>query len=209
MQMNIALLHDFIVRPVLLEDAENVVGLLAAIAYAEDSQQLEPLATLDASSEHAIVAIQAFWHSLDLAHDTQVVVTPDDVIVGYIDVKKVFADAEHTSQCVRIHHVSGVHPAYTGRGIGTWLLRYAQAWTQQHAGGEPMRIVAWLQHNNERARRLFTREGYVCKGDHAYEAVQLDVHVNKRLVSQYDLYGKVITPDALTFLCEGTKNITL
>ncbi|GHO83835.1 GNAT family N-acetyltransferase [Dictyobacter formicarum] len=207
MQMNIALLRDFIVRPAFLDDAESVVNLLTAIAYAEEPEQAARLSMPEGSSERTVAATLAFWRTLDLAHDTQVVVAPDNSIVGYIDVGKIFADAEHTSRCVRIRHVSGVHPDYTGRGIGTWLLHFAQWWTQQHAYGEPMRIVAWIHHNNERAHHLFAREGYICKGNHTYRALQLDEHTSQRLVSPYDSYSKIVAPDdMLTILCADTKN---
>ncbi|GLV55188.1 hypothetical protein KDH_20350 [Dictyobacter sp. S3.2.2.5] len=205
MQMNIALLSDFVVRPARLADAESVVNLLTAIACAEEPEQAARLSLAEEDSERTVEATLAFWRTLDLPHDTQVVVAPDESIVGYIDVGMMFRDAEHTDRCVRIRHVSGVHPDYTGRGIGTWLLHFAQWWAQQHSSGDPMRIVAWIHHRNERASHLFTREGYVCKGDYTYRALQLDERANQRLVSQYTSYSKIVTPDMLIVLCHGVK----
>ncbi|WP_160146177.1 GNAT family N-acetyltransferase [Dictyobacter aurantiacus] len=203
--MNIALLRDFVVRPARLADAESVVNLLTAIACEEEPEQAANLSLAEEDSERTVAATLAFWRTLDLVHDTQVVVAPDESIVGYIDVGMMFRNAEHTDRCVRIRHVSGVHPDYTGRGIGTWLLHFAQWWTQQHSSGEPMRIVAWIHHRNERARHLLIREGYVYRGDHTYRALQLNEQARQRLVSQYTSYSKVVTPDMLVVLCRGVK----
>lgn len=208
MQMNIALLRDFAVRPARLNDAEAVVNLLIAIACAEEPEQAAALSLAEDGSEWTVAATLSFWRTLDLVHDTQVVMTPDNRIIGYIDVGMMFVDAEHTDRCVRIRHVSGVHPDYTGRGVGTWLLHFAQWWAQQHACGDPMRIVAWVHQHNERARHLFAREGYISKDEQTYRELQLSEPANQRLISRYTSYSKVVTPDMLTILCPDVTSET-
>jgi mycothiol synthase len=69
--------------------------------------------------------IQADWHGGQIPVETctQIVLAPGGSVAGYIDVWDL--NALH----VRKHSLGYVHPDHTGRGIGTYLLR----WSIEHA----------------------------------------------------------------------------
>lgn len=145
----------FTMRPAVMQDAAALASLIAL------RDRLEYPPEPGYQPEYTAEDIQAEWHSLDLAADTRVVVAPDGQLIGYLGVTTGFVDTARAQPYVGIHSFSGVHPAFVGQGIGAALLRFAQTWArQQHPSGS-VRIIAWINPRNERARRLLTRAGFV------------------------------------------------
>jgi mycothiol synthase len=104
------------------------------------------------------------WGDRNLATDAWVAASPDRAIVGYEEIE--FADAPAPAQ------LDGyVHPARKGRGIGTTLLRLAEARARQ-AGAA--RLRATIESVNHAARQLFAAEGYAPVRHHWRMQIALD-----------------------------------
>ncbi len=160
----------FTMRPAVMEDAAALANLIAL------RDRLDYPPDLDYQPEYTVEDLQAEWQSLDLAAASRVVLAPDGQLAGYLGVTTGFVDVARTQQYVGIHSFSGVHPAFVGQGIGTALLRFAQTWVwQQHPTGS-LRLIAWINPRNERARRLVTREGFLA--DH-HSVVEMKVKLSQ------------------------------
>jgi mycothiol synthase len=99
-------------RPVVMDDLEAAVAMFNACAVAEIGRANTPL--------HGI---RNEWELPDfsLENSTRAVFTPTGEIVGYVEVW----DIAHIPS--RIHVWSRTHPGYQGQGIGTALMRWAEA----------------------------------------------------------------------------------
>jgi RimJ/RimL family protein N-acetyltransferase len=79
------------------------------------------------------------------------------ILVGFISAERGWCRRNaHTAQIVL-----GVLEAYTGRGIGTALIAALVPWAATHG---VRRLVLTVRADNTRARRLYTRVGYVEEG---------------------------------------------
>jgi mycothiol synthase len=100
--------------------------------------------------------LEGDWKQLDLGKDAWVAVAPDGSLAGYGYVH----DRRHVRLDVEVY----VHPAHYGRGIGTTLVRLAEARAKQHVPLAPpgTRVVVnnWINALNAEARSLLEREGY-------------------------------------------------
>lgn len=147
---------DFIKRPA--SSQEDAVQLTALIALRD---QLEYPSEFDYQPDYTSEDIEAEWQSMSLPTDTLMVFAPNKQLVGYVGVARSFADVERRRPFVLIQSFSGVHPAFVGQGIGAELLRFAQLWASQHYSDKSLRMVAWTNPRNERARRLLSSAGFV------------------------------------------------
>jgi mycothiol synthase len=96
------------------------------------------------------------WRDLDLETDAWVVVTPGGEPAGY-------AAVEHRRHALT--YAEGyVHPRYTGRGVGTSLIRLTEARARERATQAPpgTRVVLdnTINGKDGTARQLLEREGY-------------------------------------------------
>ena len=83
--------------------------------------------------------------------------TKSPVLVGFISVERGWCRRNvHTAQIVL-----GILEAYTGRGIGTALLAALVPWAATHG---VHRLALTVRADNTRARKLYTRVGYVEEG---------------------------------------------
>ena len=100
--------------------------------------------------------LESDWKLLDLGRDAWVVIAPDGEIAGYGTIQ----DRRHVRQDIEIY----VHPSHFGKGIGTTLVRLAEARAREHVPLAPpgTRVVVnnWINALNSEARSLLEREGY-------------------------------------------------
>lgn len=96
----------------------------------------------------------ADWKDLDPKMDAWVVVAPGGDLAGYAAVE----------QRGRVYAEGYVHPRYTGRGVGTSLVRLTEARARERVALAPpgTRVVLdnTINGRNGPARRLLEREGY-------------------------------------------------
>jgi mycothiol synthase len=136
------------VRPADLADMQGVARLISACDEA---------ITGETSYEDELDSLRSDWTAYSetrLETDTWVALTPDDEIVGY--------ELAFDLQSAEAARCDGyVHPAHTGRGIGTHLLglaaaRAREAWPA--GGGRRLRAATYS--SEDAARELFEAEGF-------------------------------------------------
>jgi mycothiol synthase len=98
-------------RPVTMEDLEPTVAMLN-----EWSRKMLGVDAFETNFMGSEWATPGFY----LEQDTRLVLAPDGAIVGYYELWDI--DDPH----VHINIWGRVHPAYTGRGIGSYLLEWAE-----------------------------------------------------------------------------------
>jgi mycothiol synthase len=104
--------------------------------------------------------IQADWHGGEIPIETctQIMLAPDGSVAGYIDVWDL------NSLHVRKHSLGFVHPDHTGRGVGTYLLRWSIARAKQDVDQAPpgARVVLQQGFNrtNQPAHDLLVTNGF-------------------------------------------------
>ena len=103
--------------------------------------------------------LASYWNQpgFNLATDAKVIVTNKGQTVGFSCVWH--KDYEH------IYTFVCVHPEYRGRGIGTLLLRLVEERARQLVrnarDGSRVTLCGTVIRQNEQAKRLFEREGYI------------------------------------------------
>ena len=112
-QIDIALSEGFTVRGATLEDVEASLGM-----YNLWAQKVIGENEID-----DVAAIRNEWVSpgFDPAEDIRLVFAPDGKLVGYIEVWTTAKPPVHPWIWGR------VHPDYSGLGIGSWMLKWAEA----------------------------------------------------------------------------------
>ena len=100
--------------------------------------------------------LEGNWKQLDLEKDAWVAIAPDGALAGYGYVQ----DRRHVRLDVEVY----VHPSHYGRGIGTTLVRLAEARAREHVPlappGARVAVNNWINALNTEARSLLEREGY-------------------------------------------------
>ena len=100
--------------------------------------------------------LEGNWKQLDLGKDVRVAIAPDGAMAGYGYVQ----DRRHVRLDVEVY----VHPAHYGRGIGTTLVRLAEARAREHVAlappGTRVAVHNWINARNPDACSLLEREGY-------------------------------------------------
>ncbi len=141
------LLHNLLARAPKLNDLGEVTKLLIAEDIAEDGV-----------SDYTEEDILADWHrsGFTMDADAWVIVTHKGQYVGYADV--------WSSDYAQIEMRVRVHPAYRGRGIGTFLLRLAEMRARQQVAkarsGVRVTLHCAVNASNEMAKSLLENEGY-------------------------------------------------
>ena len=141
------LLHNLLARAPKFNDAGAVTKLLIAEDIAEDGM-----------SDYTEEDVLTNWHrtGFNPESDAWIVVTNVGQYVGYADV--------WSSDYAAIEMRVRVHPAYRGRGIGTFLLRLAEMRARQYVvRAHPTARVSLhcaVNATNVSAKSLLEHEGY-------------------------------------------------
>jgi mycothiol synthase len=135
-------------RPATLDDLPGTVATLNAAARA-----------LLGVDTHTSESWARDWQmpGFDLATDTQLVLAPDGSVAGYANVWDL---DPHTAP----ETWGAVHPAHRGRGLGTYLLRWAEARAAFAVAQAPARervaLQAWINNLDTGAHALLRAEGF-------------------------------------------------
>ncbi len=135
----------YLLRRPVLDEAPGVHALLTAVEMAEFG---DPGDSLD--------DLLDIWQRIDLARDAWLVVAPDGDLAAYAYARG--------RQVVRNDVVVYVHPAHEGCGIGTTLVRLAEARAREAVSlappGAEVFVTNWINARNRAACALLDREGY-------------------------------------------------
>lgn len=120
--MTTAISEQIRLRPVTLDDAEAVVDVLNAYAMVEIG-----------TPEHSIDDLRTTWQepNFNLENSTRAAVTPDNKIIGYVEVN------DHSPIMVRIMVMVRIHPDYFGQGIDHQLMDWAEERAKQALSRAP------------------------------------------------------------------------
>ncbi len=144
--MDTTLPAGYSVRRVRVEDAHDIVELMAACDLAETGD-------VDRESEDDLLGM---WKAHDLERGTWLVTAPDGTLVAYA--------STHGHGGGRIDGDVYMLPSHQGRGIGTWLTRQIEARAAELAGALPLETRAVLYTGitaqNTAAKELLAHEGY-------------------------------------------------
>jgi mycothiol synthase len=144
--MSDLLAPGYIVRHPEVADAADVHAVIMASDVEEFGE----------SEGYSFEEFEGEWTQRDLGHDVWLGVAPGGEIAGY----GMIEDRRHVRQDVEIY----IHPAHFGKGIGTTLVRLAEARAREHIELAPRgtRVVVnnWINALNPEARSLLEREGY-------------------------------------------------
>lgn len=148
MTTTLSLPQGFSVRPASLDDLQTVYDLLVLCERAEFD-------TPDYVADYVIEDLQTQWTvpDYDLEKNTWVITASDGSLVGY-------ADVDALSNRVLINPNSCVHPDYTGRGIGSYLLRVAEARAYELIPTGSFQLETLISYKNEAARKLLEQMGF-------------------------------------------------
>ena len=149
------------IRPPTPEDIDAIVALINACSLAEGGAP-DMTATL----------IRADWSeaTFDPSTDAWVAVATDGQVLGY---ETLFFEHEGGAE------IDGyVYPACKGQGIGTQLLRHAEARARDviaRAGMAELTLHGAIEAENQAAQALFTAEGYGTSRHYWRMEIELDV----------------------------------
>lgn len=148
----------YTIRPPVLDDVSEVVGLLNACDIQDYG---EPRETEETIGDH--------WRPMALADEARIVLATEGTIVGYADQPK--------GNPVRLPGYACVHPNQTGQGIGTALTDWAEWRAGQRISDAPegtkVRLQFGAAHGNEGASRLLEERGFASERSFQRMVVEL------------------------------------
>lgn len=137
---------EYAIRRPRASDAEGVHALLAASDSAEFGE----------STGYELDELSDDWARMELDHDAWMALGPGGEFAGFAFVQQL--------RYVRIDSEIYVHPGHFGRGIGTTLIRLAEARARTWIPLAPPQARAvlhnWINARNADACSLLEREGY-------------------------------------------------
>jgi len=148
MATSLSLLQGFSVRPATMDDLQSVYDLLVFCERAEFD-------TPDYAPDYVIEDLQTQWtaSNYDLEKNTWMISAADGSLVGY-------ADVDTIGNRVLINPNSCVHPDYTGRGIGSYLLQVAEARAYELIPTGAFPLETFISYKNKAARNLLEQLGF-------------------------------------------------
>ncbi len=170
-------LHNLSARPPAMSDLKAVTALMVACDLAE-SGVTEPVEE----------DVRSSWQEPDfnLRTDAWVIITNKGHIVGYAEVRR--SGEQQLTSLLR------VHPDYLGRGIGTLLVWLTEERSRQllHTISHEMRVILTtvVSNLNQRAQRLFEREGYTLSRSFWRLVIQME-DVSEQSLDELYRHGKL------------------
>jgi mycothiol synthase len=155
----------FRARPATLDDLEQAVAMFNLCSR-----------ELHGADEFTVERYTSEWSDpgINLASDTRVVVRPDEAGEEIVGVVEVWNHAPHVFSWVW----GRVHPAFTGQGIGGYLMSWAEERACDLAGraAEGLQVVmnVGTVGTNERAAHLFRERGFELARQNLTMAIQLN-----------------------------------
>lgn len=145
-RQTVALPPDYIVRPALDQDAQDILRLIEA-CYQAFGLARPGLTEVD---------VRDGWTHLDMLHDTWCVIAPDGSLAAY---------AELTNQGAGIWQSDGyVHPAHRGRGVGSAIVRLLETRGHESApeasAGVEVAMYSGVMQPDQAGHTLMEHEGY-------------------------------------------------
>jgi mycothiol synthase len=140
--------HPHTFRPATSADAEAVVNLIIASDEAEIG-----------AAEYSLEDLHDDWKraGFDPATDTQLALTAAGQVVGYTNVWERQPGEEYQAD-------GYTHPAYEGRGLGTHLVRWAEARARtmlaQREASPSAHLIHYVHHSKANTRALFEQLGW-------------------------------------------------
>lgn len=135
----------YVTRSPVLEDAQAVAEVVAATEIADTG-------STNATAEEVL----SYWQSMNCAEESIVVTTANGSIVAAADILN--------RSYVAVWMYGFVHPEHQGRGVGSALVHWGEAWARDHIHCAQSDARVIVQHNrhvsNEAARCLFEEAGY-------------------------------------------------
>lgn len=116
---------------------------------------------LAGEDQHTVADWQNGWQApgYDLTEQTRLVIAPDGAVAGFAEL---WASAPYTHP----EHWGCTHPAHTGRGIGTYLVAWAEAAARRFAArapaGQAVRLRSFANRSNTASQALLAALGYAC-----------------------------------------------
>ena len=148
MTTSLSLPQGFTVRPATMDDLQSVYDLLVFCERAEFN-------TPDYVADYVIEDLQTQWAApnYDLTKNTWMISADDGSLVGY-------ADVDEFGNHILINPNSCVHPDYTGRGIGSYLLQVAEARAYELITTGSFQLETLISYKNDAARTLLEHRGF-------------------------------------------------
>jgi mycothiol synthase len=143
------------------ETTISPAGYTAHTARREDAAAVAELRTAYLADEGDTSVVTAEeqlndWEGLDLAEETMVITAPDGSMVANADVMN--------RNNVLVSVYGGVRPAHRGRGLGTYLVQWGEAWARERMQRAPADAQVVVQHyinaNSSTGRALMVALGY-------------------------------------------------
>jgi mycothiol synthase len=110
------------------------------------------------------------WEGINLATEAVAVTDRSGGIVAYADLLN--------RRYVQVSVYGYVQPAYRGRGLGSYLVRWGAAWARDHMHYAPKGVEVIVEHylrqSNESGRRLMEAHGYALARVIYVMAIELD-----------------------------------
>ena len=132
-------------RPAAIDDAGAVADVIVA---SQESYGSDTGTTAD--------VVRYFWSTVNLETQSIIVETPDGEIVATAEIDN------HDFRSISVY--GQVHPDYRGRGIGSYIVAWAERWMRDridHAPADtPVTVQQLISSRNEPARRLLEGAGY-------------------------------------------------
>ncbi|MGI8825017.1 MAG: GNAT family N-acetyltransferase [Chloroflexota bacterium] len=127
------------------EDAEAVAELMGACQVADGDKR-----------EMTAEELLGDWERIDLGEEAVVVVSADGRIATSADV--------YNRSYVRVSVYGYVHPDHWGRGLGSYLVAWADVWTRERMdrapSGSQVIVDHYMRSSNGTARSLMQAHGY-------------------------------------------------
>ena len=142
--------EDFAMRPATMADLHESVKLM--------NRATQALIGVERKFNDELIGMD--WQSpgFDLERDTRLVISPQEAVVGYIELW------DTNDKHVRMSGWGKTHPDFMGMGIGSSLVTWAEQRSRQSVSLAPedARVVLqfWILNKDEAAHQLLENSGY-------------------------------------------------